>query len=50
MLIYHRNIGRKRRYENDNGHDERTDVIVKVGNKWKIKGKKVNYPPNKGGV
>ena len=36
MLIYHRNIDRKRRYENDNGDDERTDVIVKVGNKWKI--------------
>ena len=50
MLIYHRNIDRKRRYENDNGDDERTDVIVKVGNKWKVKGKKVNYPPNKGGV
>lgn len=43
MLIYHRNIDRKRRYENDNGDDERTDVIVKVGNKWKIKGKKVKY-------
>ena len=39
MLIYHRNIDRKRRYENDNGDDERTDVIVKVGNKWKV-----NYP------
>lgn len=36
MLIYHRNIDRKRRYENDNGDDERTDVIVKVGNKWKV--------------
>lgn len=23
--------------------DERTDVIVKVGNKWRIKGKKVRY-------
>ncbi len=23
--------------------DERTDVIVKVGNKWKIKGKKQKY-------
>ena len=43
MLIYHRNIDRKRRYENDNGDDERTDVIVKVGNKWKIKGNKVKY-------
>lgn len=36
MLIYYRNIDRKRRYENDNGDDERTDVIVKVGNKWKV--------------
>ena len=43
MLIYHRNIDRKRRYEKDNGDDERTDVIVKIGNKWKIKGKKVKY-------
>ena len=43
MLIYHINIDRKRRYEKDNGDDERTDVIVKVGNKWKIKGKKVKY-------
>lgn len=43
MLIYNRNIDRKRRYENDNGDDERTDVIVKVGNKWKIKGKKVKH-------
>lgn len=43
MLIYHRNIDRTRRYEKDNGDDERTDVIVKVGNKWKIKGKKVKY-------
>ena len=41
MLIYHINIDRKRRYEKDNNDDERTDVIVKVGNKWKIKGKKV---------
>lgn len=37
MLIYHRNIDRKRRYEKDNNDDERKDVIVKVGNKWKIK-------------
>lgn len=36
MLIYNRNIDRKRRHENDNGDDERTDVIVKVGNKWKM--------------
>lgn len=43
MLIYHRNIDRKRRYEKDNNDDERKDVIVKVGNKWKIKGKKVKY-------
>lgn len=43
MLIYHRNIDRKRRYEKDNGDDERTDVIVKIGNKWKIKGKKGKY-------
>ena len=25
----------------------RTDVIVKVGNKWRIKGKKVKYWPAK---
>lgn len=25
--------------------DERTDVIVKVGSHWKIKGKKVKYWP-----
>lgn len=43
MLIYNRNIDRKRRYENDNGDDERTDVIAKVLNKGKIKGKKVKY-------
>ena len=36
MLIYNRNIDRKRRYENDNGDDERTDVIAKVWNKWKV--------------
>ena len=26
-----------------NEEDERTDVIVKVGNRWKIKGKKQKY-------
>lgn len=43
MIIYHRNTDRKRHYEKDNGDNERTDVIVKIGNKWKIKGKKVKY-------